>query len=258
LLYPGQVSSRILFAKQVRFPVKSCAGIWPALPKSLSVLEDILTGPGLHGIMKLVYLRGALCTMSGKPAAILAYEEQLAKNVALQIRAGQPRPLWQYFVPFKFLFEIFAAKREMSWFSKDFLFVRKLALDAARDIVEGQDRQESLAEVGAAIKDWLSSHALYSEELHQKQAALADLLCTHYSRLLLAEGKDHTFLVRNAYGSRAEYESFLRRLAAAESEIDRVIVAMRGQSAGLQAQMSAKQRAVTTLRAKDTGGFFPQ
>jgi len=191
-----------------------------------------------------------------KYAAILAYEEQFAKIVALQIRASRPKPVWHFFVPFMMVFEYLAAKKEIGLFVRNFLFGRKLALNAARDTIDGKDRQNKPAEMGLQIREWLSANALYSPHMHQKQIALADLLFKHYSLLFKAEGKGHASLVRNAYVNRVDYESFLQKLSATENEIDRLTLQMRGESAELESQISVKQKGIAALRAKDTNQIF--
>ncbi len=193
-------------------------------------------------------------TIFKKYLLILAYEERNARSVALLIRAliraSHPPPAWHYLIPFKFVFEFLSARREIRKFSMDFLFLRKLVLDAARDIGEGGNRQVRDAEVEESIRKWCSSNKLYSESMHQKQLALAALLFDHYSALLKAEGKSYESLIRGAYKTRAGYESFLRKLTAAEREIDQAVVEMRGGDAGLRAQISIKQQAINTIREK--------
>lgn len=192
--------------------------------------------------------------MSKKYSLILAHEERGARSMALLIRAliraSHPPPAWHYLIPFKFAFEFFSARKEIRIFSTGFLFLRKLVLDAARDIGEGENRQVRDAEVEESIRGWCSSNKLYSEDMHQKQLVLATLLFDHYSAMLKAEGKNYESLTRGAYETRADYESFLQKLTAAEREIDRVVVEMRAGDARLRAQMSVKQQAINTIREK--------
>jgi hypothetical protein len=191
-----------------------------------------------------------------KHTLILDYEEQFAKVVAFKIRASHSKPVWHFFVPFMMVFEYLATKKAFGLFVRNFLFVKKLALDAARDTIDAEDRQNTPAEMETRIKEWLSTHTLFSPNLHRKQTALAKLLFEHYSLLFRAEGKRYEHLVKNAYVNRTDYESFLQKLSAIENEIDHIVVQMRGETAELKSQISVKQEGIHTLRTKETNQIF--
>lgn len=190
--------------------------------------------------------------ISKKYNSIVTYEEQFAKTVALKVRASREQPFWHFFIPFKFFFE----SRAIRLFVKNFLFVRKLSLDAARDALNGEGRQKRLTEIDKDIKDWLFSITLYSDSVHQKLMVMANLLFDHYYLLLKAVGKNYESLLRDAYTSRVNYESFLQKLSTIENEVDQAILAYRGISAELRLQMDIKQKAIYTLRSKETHRIF--
>lgn len=143
----------------------------------------------------------------------------------------------------------------MDQFTGEFLFLRKPALEGARAAADS-DRQSKTAEIETTIRDRLTPNTQHAGEMFRRQAALAQLLLDHYSLLLNSTGRNYASLVRHAYTSRAGYESFLRKLAAAENEIDRIILAIRGGSAELQAQTALKQKAAHTLRTREAQDIF--
>jgi hypothetical protein len=179
--------------------------------------------------------------MSAKYAIILNYEQRFIVSVVFQMRANIPQPLWHLFIPFRFLFEFVAARRDIKRISTIYLFVRNLALDAVHQA--GDDQIDSRLEMERRIREWLSKHQLYSRNLSEKYLALAELLMSHYTRLLKAEGRSYESLVRNAYGNRADYESFQQQLIAMENNIE---------------QIPAKQLEIHAARTKETQQIFAE
>jgi hypothetical protein len=157
-----------------------------------------------------------------KRDAILARERSLAKAVASSVIESKPVTAWEILIPILFLMNLFQLKRSRETFSLNFLFTKKLALEASFSRI---DKGRSKEEVKEPIKEKTGSilsadqKGLYSTKIRQKQMKEMDLLIDHYCRLLEAEGKDYTSMVRNAYGSRENYAAFLEELEQAEREV---------------------------------------
>ena len=153
---------------------------------------------------------------------IHAQERSLAKAVASAVIEVKPVSAWEILIPILFLLSFFQVKRSKETFTLNFLFTKKLALEAAFTMV---DKEKSREEAREQIKEKTGNilagdkAGLYSSKIRQKQLREMDLLIEHYCRLLNAEGKDYPSLVKNAYPSREEYVAFLEELEQAEREV---------------------------------------
>lgn len=155
---------------------------------------------------------------------ILSQERSLAKAVASAVIESKPPTVWEITIPILFILNLFRFKRSREIFTLNFLFTKKLALEAAFDMVKkGYGREEAMARVKDKTRDVLASDnkGIYSQKIRQKQLKEMDLLIDHYRKLLEAEGKDYASLMKNAYHTRETYNAFLARLKQAESEVNR-------------------------------------
>jgi hypothetical protein len=157
-----------------------------------------------------------------KYQSILAQERSLAKAVASAVIEVKPVSAWEILIPILFLLRLFQTKRSKETFALNFLFTKKLALEAAFTMVDkGKSREEAREQVKEKTGNILSGDkaGLYSSKIRQKQLKEMDLLIDHYTRLLEVEGKDHPSMVKNAYGTRKNYVAFLEQLEEAEKEV---------------------------------------
>lgn len=194
--------------------------------------------------------------MQTKYDIILSQEESFARVVAIKMIIMKPLTLWHYLMPFMFVFDFLRRKKETETFSKNFLFTKKLALDAADDINKGEDRQNRLAKIGDEIRDRLTAQKLYSLGIHQQQMAEVNLLIDHYCKLLKAEGDSYQSLVKNAYETLDNYQAFLKQLTSAEKAIDRAVFKTLGEKEEVWEQMVKKQTVISEMRAKRVDKIF--
>ena len=191
-----------------------------------------------------------------KKALVLENEATFARAVALGVIVKRPPSAWHFLLPGMFLFDFLRRSNETQRYSDLFLFPRKLALDGALDILNGEDRKEILSRIEEDIKRWLVSLNLYSESLHRRQMDVVDLLVDHYSRMLHAEGNDYPGLIKGAYPARESYEAYLHRLSAAEQEVDHAIAEIRGETREIMERLRVEQVQVAELRAKEVNRIF--
>jgi len=155
---------------------------------------------------------------------ILAHERSLAKVVASAVIESKPLSVWEITIPILFIANFFRFKRSREIFTLNFLFTKKLALEAAFDMVKkGHSKEEAMARIRDKTRDILASDqkGVYSQKIRQKQLKEMELLIDHYRRLLEADGKDYTSMMKNAHRTRENYIAFLNRLKQAESEVNR-------------------------------------
>jgi hypothetical protein len=155
---------------------------------------------------------------------ILGQEQSLAKTVAKAVIGQNQAGVWDILIPIVFLLNFLRFKRAREIFALNFLFTKKLALQAAFDMInKGQSREESLGQIKNKTSHILASdkNGIYSIKIRQKQMKEIELLIDHYDRLLNAEGKDYPSMVKNAYKTRKDYTAFLKQLEEVEKEVNR-------------------------------------
>ncbi|MFQ5851984.1 MAG: NF038143 family protein [Candidatus Binatia bacterium] len=194
--------------------------------------------------------------MEKKSDIILFAEESFARAVTLGTVVKRPLSVWHYLIPGIFILDFLRRTSEIKSYTKHFLFPRKLAIDAARDLNDGEDRKSRLSPVENEISEWLKSLKLYSSALHQAKMEEANVLIDHYSKLLNADGDSYNSLVRNAHKSRENYEAHLCQLAEAEKEVDRAVVEKLGGTGNIRERLAAKQAHLEELRKRKVDEIF--
>lgn len=194
--------------------------------------------------------------MQTKYGVILSYEESFARVVTMGVIVRKPLTVWHLLIPFVFIFDFLRVKSETEIFVRNFLFTKKLALDAAVDINKGQDRQSILTKIENETRDRLVSQKLYSWRIHQGQMAEVNLLIDHYAELLGTEGNNYESLVKNAYKTREQYEAFLHQLTSVEREIDRAVMVTLGETEEVWEPMVLKQTTIDKIRARGINKLF--
>jgi hypothetical protein len=157
-----------------------------------------------------------------KYESILSWERSLAKATALAVLKADPISVWEVTIPFIFILNYMKLTRTREMAARNFMFTKKLALDAALDMKKnGQSRKEVMSRIVDKTGNILAADdkGIYSEVIRQRQLQEIDLLIGHYCKLLGAEGEDYTSLVMTGYQSRQEYTVFLGELERAEKEV---------------------------------------
>jgi hypothetical protein len=188
----------------------------------------------------------------------LSAEESFSRSVALGLWMRRPLTAWHFLLPGMFLWNILRRRRAIQQYSTLFLFPRKLALDAGRQMIEGEDRDGLLSRAENKIQEWLSAQKVYSPRVlhgHRKQIRV---LMGHYSQLLQGEGESYSGLVRNTYGTRENYEVHVARLTAAEGEVDQGLAEIQGGTAESWDRLRAEPVQVAQLRKKEVDQIFPE
>ena len=159
-----------------------------------------------------------------KHESILAYERSLAKAVASAVIESKPLSVWEITIPILFVTNFFRFKRSREVFTLNFLFTKKLALEAAFEMIKkGHSKDEAMSRIKDKTRNILASDqkGVYSQKVRQKQLNEMELLIDHYRRLLGADGKDFTSMMKHAYRTRESYDKFLGKLKGAEIEVNR-------------------------------------
>jgi hypothetical protein len=155
---------------------------------------------------------------------ILRQERSLARTVANTVIGQNPVGVWDVLIPIVFLFNFLNFRRARETFTLNFMFTKKLALEAAFNMIKKEiSKEEATTQIRYKTNQILASDkkGIYSIKIRQKQMREIELLIDHYYRLLDAEGKDYSSMVKNAYGSRKDYAAFLKQLDQVEKEVNR-------------------------------------
>jgi len=189
-------------------------------------------------------------------ALVLDGEESFARAVALGVTVKRPLSAWHFLLPGMFIFDFFRRTNEIKRYSDLFLFPRKLALNGALEIIQGEDRESILSGAEEQMKAWLLSLKLDSDRLLQGHMEEIHLLIDHYSKLLRAEGNHYTVLIKDAYKTREQYETYLQQLTTKEQEVDQAIADLHGNAEHIWERLKAEALQVAELREKETNRIF--
>jgi len=193
--------------------------------------------------------------MIKKNDMILDAEEAFARQVALGVIVTSPLTVWHTLIPFMFIFDFLRRGNIIRSYTRHFIFPRKLAIDAAQDIIEGEDRKERLLRVEKDIKAWLNALDLYSQTLHDAQLEVVHFLVDHYTKLLQANGDTYNDLVRNVYVNQHSYTAHLAQLTSLEKEVDRALEKLR-KIGKLREKILAEQQQLEKMRQKRVKQIF--
>jgi len=181
---------------------------------------------------------------------ILAAEEKMAREVTLGVIVTRPLTVWHYIIPGMFIIDFLRRGSALRKYTETFMFPRKQAIDAAQAIVQGQERATLFSRIENETRAWLNSLELYTPGLLQAQLAEIEVLVDYYAKLLKEDGFSLYALIKKAYQSRENFQVFIDALTAAEAEVDRELIAKKGETEKLKAKISAEQEQLKERREK--------
>ena len=187
---------------------------------------------------------------------ILNAEQQFAREVTIGVLYLRPLSAWHYLIPGMFIIDFLRRSSAIRKYTETFMFPRKLALRAARDLSGGKTRAAIDPQLETEIKNWLAALQLDSPDLVRAQKETVDLLMDHYVKLLQAEGESYYDLIQNAYSSREAFEAHLREITTAENEVDRAILARVGDNPAVKEKLQLEARQVENRRKKILEDIF--
>ena len=194
--------------------------------------------------------------MEAKARIILNAEETFARRVALGAIVRRPvKPLLQL-IPGMFIIDFLKRTHEIRRYSRYYLFPRKTALEAASRTVPGETVDDGSDGIQDRTRAWLEAASLYSEAARSALEAMIGLLTEHYTRLLMADGDSYGDLVRGAYGTRMQYQAFLKELCSLEGAFDEALVDGAEDRAPIEQRLQEERRQVEEQRQRDTETIF--
>lgn len=153
---------------------------------------------------------------------ILSHETATARAVALATIKPRPFSVWEVLIPIIFIFGYMRSKETREVFTQNVLFTKKMAMQAAFDMLKKDQTRESVMErIRSKTREMIATipGGIYSEEIRQEQLKEIELLVDHYCRLLNSDGDDYDSLVFNAYQTPQRLTDFFERLQKAEENV---------------------------------------
>jgi len=187
---------------------------------------------------------------------IINAEQQFAREVSLGAIYLRPPSVWHYVIPGMFIIDFLRRGSTIRKYTETFMFPRKLALQAARDLCGGNTIASMAPSRETEIKNWLTALKLDSQDLVLAQTETVDLLIDHYVKLLQAEGDNYYDLIQNAYSSHGNFEAHLRQITAAENKVDRAILAKVGDNPAVKEKLQLEAQQVENRRRKILEDIF--
>jgi hypothetical protein len=189
---------------------------------------------------------------------ILEREVRLARSVAITTRRLKPFSVWEVLIPIVFILGYMRSRHQRELFVQNFIFTKKLALQAARKIhLNSATREQAFGHIETKTRkllETLEPH-IYSEPIQQAQLVEIDLLISHYQRLFNTKTKRYADSITAAYPARKDYTVFLDNLRRAEKEVAAAAVETVG--AGADRDMVARIEACShQLRLKAADRFY--
>jgi len=189
---------------------------------------------------------------------ILRHESAIARSVALAVIKPKPLSVWEVIIPILFIFGYMKSKESREVFAQNILFTKKMAMQAALDMLKkGQTRESVMERIESKTRDMIASvpGGIYSEEIRREQLKEIDLLFNHYCRLMNSEGDDYNSLVFNTYRTPDQLADFFRQLQDAEDRVGRAAHNTLGSDADTHT-LESMQAAMKKSRFKETEKIF--
>jgi len=189
---------------------------------------------------------------------ILSRETALARSVVLATIKPRPFSVWEVTIPIIFIFSYMKSKETREVFVQNVMFTKKMAMQAALDMLKkGQTRESVMERIRSKTRAMIASvpDGIYSGEIRREQLKEIDLLIDHYCRLLSSAGNNYDSLVFNAYRTPGGLADFFERLQEAEESVGRAAHNTLGGNAdtGTLERMKA---AMEKFRRKETEKIF--
>lgn len=189
---------------------------------------------------------------------ILSHETAFARSVALATIKPKPFSVWEVTIPIIFIFSYMKSKETREVFVQNVMFTKKMAIQAAFDILKkGQARESVMERIRSKTREMIASvpGGIYSAEIRREQLKEIDLLVDHYSRLLNSQGNDYDSLVLNAYQAPDRLADFFERLQQAEDSVGRAAHNTLGGSADTPT-LERMKAAMKKSRLRETEKIF--
>jgi hypothetical protein len=187
---------------------------------------------------------------------IVEAEQQFAREVTLGVIVTRPLTAWHTIIPGFFIVDFLRRGSAIRQYTKQFMFPRKLAMDAAVAVTREKDEETLNSRIREDISSWLESLNLYSPDLVQAHVELIAQLEAHYLKLLNSDGDTFNLLIEHAYQHRENFKQFIKTITSAENEVDRQVIEHLGGEGKVKEKILAEQQQIAKRRQKILDDVF--
>jgi hypothetical protein len=206
-------------------------------------------------------LRNILPTvLDTKCTNIYQEERSVARAVAADVIGTQTFGVWDFVVPPIFFIKLLKHNRSKEAFILNLLFTKKLALDAAREMVASGLSREAALKKAAEVTDSVlatDTRGVYSDKVRQKQLREIDLLIGHYYNLIMSEGKTYEAMLKAACRDRQAYLEFVRQINGSEKEVNHAAISLAGNNESARDFVSRMEKSIVEIRRLDADKYYP-
>lgn len=189
---------------------------------------------------------------------ILEEEVRLARSVAYATRRAKPFSVWEVMIPIVFILGYMRTRQQRELFVQNFIFTKKLALQAAKDCCSGElTEEQALERIGKKTRHLLETlePTIYSKIIRKAQMEEMRLLMHHYLSLLRCRQPVLADCIRRVYPAREDYLFFLGRLRKAEQDVAAAAVQTVGDQANPE-MVARIDRHTHRLRLRDADHYY--
>ena len=128
---------------------------------------------------------------------------------------------WKIMIVPVYLYKVYHYRKDIGFTRKNFIFTKKLAYDAAKNIFQGKEQAWEFRKIEIKTKEILDKEkkGFYTEKIRRKQLSEIDLLIKHYRELFKAKKSKYHEIIKETYKSKENYFGFLTTLHKAEEEV---------------------------------------
>ena len=158
----------------------------------------------------------------GNTRAIWKHEIDEARQISrLLIQDQKVKLNWRVILLPLFLMDLIHYRYRLWVLRKNMLYTRKLAFEAAQNIIAGQEHGWQMRRIEIKTRESLDSDksGQYTEKVRRKQLGEIELLTAHYIDLINSGKSQHPKMIEAVYPAQGNYMSFLNQLRKLEEEV---------------------------------------
>ena len=158
----------------------------------------------------------------GNTRAIWKHEIDEARQISRLLIQNQKVKLnWRVILLPLFLMDLIHYRYRLWVLRKNILYTRKLAFEAAQNIITGQEHGWQMRRIEIKTRESLDSDksGQYTEKVRRKQLSEIEVLTAHYIDLIDSGKSQYPKMIEAVYPARGNYMSFLNQLRKLEEEV---------------------------------------
>ena len=160
--------------------------------------------------------------------AIWRHEKREANQISRNLIQDQAVEIdWRIILLPLFLMNIIHYRHRLRVLRKNLLYTRRLAFDAAQNIIKGEERGWQVRRIEIKTQEALDrdKSGQYTEKIRRKQLGEIEPLITHYVDLINTDKSNFPEMIKALYPSRSQYLNFLNSIHKLEEEVIQAAIA---------------------------------